>query len=449
MARQLPEKNTANESYLKPYATLFNYKAQYQWPDLTYEGEVKSLLVHDQVRYAVLEKLKPPTAEEEAYAVARCLEAYRKAVWKIPDDFLSEKHFRRVVSSLNMKASPGYPYCRKYPTIGNYLGYEEDTGYVDATRLQILWLEVQQRLDGAGAHPIRVFVKYEPHKITKIQEGRLRLISSLSIVDQVIDHMLFDAQNDIEIKVWNRIPSKAGWAPSEGGWSYLYQSLDGPHVSIDKSAWDWGMPAWVVECDLKVRQQLCLNMNERWQALARKRYVELFHTCELMLSNGMVFSQVYPGLQKSGTVNTIATNSRCQLLLHYVAEKRMNQRLPEPIAIGDDTTQQCFEEASDLVPYMQILDTLGCKTKEVEDGMQFGGHEISAAGARPNYTAKHYYNLCYADEEVLGDMLDSYQRLYAKDRERLAIIQGLTVARRADRWLPVAYLEAWYDGYLA
>lgn len=445
MSRDPPTINEPNVNYLRQHTELFDFQEQYQWPDLTYDGEVKSLLVHDQVRYSILSKLQPPTQEEEKYAIARCLQAYRKSAWKIPEDFMQQSHFRRVVINLNMRASPGHPYCRHYTTIGHYLGYDIDSGLIDNVRLHILWLEVQRRLEGEKADPIRVFVKYEPHKIAKIQEGRLRLISSVSIVDQVIDHMLFDAQNDIEIKNWSQIPSKAGWAPSEGGWSYLVQSVPGPHMSIDKSAWDWGMPAWVVECDLLVRQRLCMNLNEEWVRLARKRYTELFHTCELMLSNGMVFEQVYPGLQKSGTVNTIATNSRCQLLLHYVVERRLGERLPEPISIGDDTTQQAFI----CDDYMSHLDRLGCKTKAVEQGMHFGGHVIDNAGARPSYTAKHYFNLMYADEDVLGEMLDSYQRLYAKDRDRLMAIQGLTVARRADRWLSPYYLEAWYDGYMA
>ena len=48
--------------------------------------------------------------------------------------------------------------------------------------------------------PIKVFVKQEPHKMSKIKQERYRLISGVSLVDTLVDRLLLQwlAQNVVE-----------------------------------------------------------------------------------------------------------------------------------------------------------------------------------------------------------------------------------------------------------
>ena len=96
-----------------------------------------------------------------------------------------------------MDASPGVPWMKLASSNGVLM--REYGG--------IVWKCVEQRLKAlctcvcdempaeelvkAGlCDPIRVFVKNEPHSSKKLEEGRVRLIMSVSIVDQLVERVL-------------------------------------------------------------------------------------------------------------------------------------------------------------------------------------------------------------------------------------------------------------------
>ncbi|APG75962.1 RdRp [Xingshan nematode virus 5] len=432
-----PTINPLMEEALRPYAELFQYTGQYAWPPRGPEAERVSLRVHARLRAEILAGMQEPTHDEEEWLVAQTVKAYRPARWEIPDDFLSWTHFMRVVARLERNSSPGWPYCRQYGTLKLWIGEILDP---DEAGIRMLWDLVQGRLRGDEAHPIRLFVKPEPHKISKLQEGRYRLISSVNVVDQVIDHMLFDMQNDREIAVHLDIPSKPGWSPARGGWRMLQQFETA--VSCDKSLWDWGMPWWVARLDLKVRASLCMNMQTAWMELAERRYRELYQEARFITSDGQIFAQKTGGLQKSGCVNTISTNSRGQYLLHMLACLRSGEDHTQCFwAMGDDTLQ---ERASEK--YCAELGKL-CRLKEVTPGIVFAGTRLDSEGVHPEYCSKHYFTLLHKSQEAVPDTLSSYVLLYARDQRLEALLE---VARRLvpGVWRSAVELRGWYDGLI-
>lgn len=380
------------------------------------------------------------------------MEAYREATWSLPTDFLSFEHFERVVSRLESRSSPGWPLMREAPTIGEWLG-RDALGRCDSVQMARLWKLVQTRLDGESPNDdIRLFIKREPHKLSKILEGRYRIIFSVALVDQVVWHMLFDSQNDREIEVHSRIPSKAGWTPSRGGWRRLISAYPGPYTSIDKSQWDWGCPMWVLWSDLRIRAQLCRDhqspLFDRWLRIAKAQYAQVFEKPVLRLSDGRRFMQKQGGLMKSGLVNTIATNSRAQWLLHAMAWVRSGgdvNAIPELGSMGDDTFQ--LGEASER--YVSELQHLGCEVKEVDSGdvMVFAGHAITAEACVPSYAKKHWFALMHANPTVLPEMLDSYIRNYACSPEIGNHLRALHRRVVGTDGLHPQEVSCWYHGY--
>lgn len=385
---------------------------------------------------------------------------FRCAKWNLPVDFLEESHLLRVINRrVKMNASPGYPLLRQYPTNADVFGFD---GLVcDPHRLRIILCMVRERVADyeAGrkaADLIRLFVKPEPHKMDKVRQRRWRLISSVSLIDQLVDHMLFADGNDAEIDNHIMLPVKAGWSPQKGGFPQLVGQLGrGPYVSIDKSSWDWGMDIWVVDVFRDLRDRLCLDRDEprfqRWVALVEARLRVLYREAEFMISDGRVYGQETPGLQKSGSVLTLSLNSMAQIALHVLACLRagMDWRSSLPVAIGDDTVQRPPERLSD---YMNCLSQLGCQIKGhpgPSPDVEFAGHIIRGDSCVPAYNAKHYFSLLYAESDVLPEMLESYMRLYALDDERCRIIRGWLRKIDPSRVMSERGLVSWYRGFEA
>nr|UHS71549.1 MAG: putative RNA-dependent RNA polymerase [Barnaviridae sp.] len=171
--------------------------------------------------------------------------------------------------------------------------------------------------------PIKVFVKSEPHKVSKIRDGKLRIISNVSIVDQLIERVLCSKQNQAEIRRWCELPSKPGMGLHDEGLQELYMEVNDrmrEHtvVGTDISGWDWLVKLWMLLSDARIRVQLydtdensalghCL-MFRGW-AVANKVFC---------LSDGSLLEQTVPGIQASGSYNTSSTNSRMRALLAFI-----------------------------------------------------------------------------------------------------------------------------------
>lgn len=350
-------------------------------------------------------------------AVKMAFQQYRLGCSKLPKDFLEYSHFLRVVDDLNMKASPGVPLCHQFGTNAQLFGENED-GELDPVMVEMVWRRVQFRLDALRASnldcdDIRLFIKREPHSEVKLVEGRLRLISSVSVIDQIIDHMLFDHNNKQEIANALDVPSKAGWSTLRGGWKFVPKSW----VGYDKSSWDWTVPWWLCEDDLRLRVKMTIGYTEEWLHLATLRYRMLFYEPVFHLSNGRRFKQASPGVMKSGCVNTSSSNSHMQVLLHAVACLETGTPFSKIWAMGDDTLQPPVSEE-----YLDVWRRVA-RMKESHVG-QFCGHDFAGGRVMPTAFGKHITNLLYTSE--FPSAIRSLQYLYARD-SRFARFQELAL----------------------
>lgn len=337
-------------------------------------------------------------------------EWFAPARWSIPTDFLEYSHYKRVVMSLDWTSSPGYPYMRNATTNGNLFSVVDGVPCED--KLLYYWAFVQTKIQENFPDKIRLFIKPEPLKESKIRNKQYRLISSVSIIDQIIDHMLFADINQKLISHHAELPTMVGWSQYNGGYRLIPRT---PWIAIDKTKWDWTVKTWMLEIELELRIRLCNNMTPRWLELASWRYKSLFEHPEFICSNGYTFRQRKEGVMKSGCVNTITTNSIIQVILHVRACLETNQDIYPILVMGDDTLQHPLD---DLKSY---LDKLGefCLVKHHKHANEFAGMEFHRNGnVEPLYKGKHAFTLLHMDPKYIQEVASSYSLLYQRSNRK-------------------------------
>lgn len=411
-------------------------------PDVSARAELASLRAHSIYFMASREGFQDLTDYERAYTLQVCEVAYQSAKYRLPEDFMQRTHFDRVVRGLEFTSSPGYPYCTEASSIGQWLGWD-GFGF-SPERLDRLWWDVKVFLDGGIEVLYRVFVKSEPHTKAKAAVNRWRLIICPPLFEQVAWSMVFGPGNDREIETVGLTPSMQGMKLCSGEWKnhwrlFRQRTYDG---ALDKSAWDWTCHRDLIAMDLDLRERLITSSPDhrvRWRGVAERLYVGAFDHPKLVLSNGTIYQQEYGGIMKSGCVNTISTNSHCQVFAHIISCMREGLPIhPLPVAVGDDTLGCCAN-----TPTPQTYASLGVVLKEV-GGLQFVGHNWAVAGPVPAYNAKHFFRYAMVKEEFVPDYLDSMVRLYAHSGAFQRVWRGL--AERRGVHLPSeAFVRFWYD----
>lgn len=364
-------------------------------------------------------------------------ERWKSVRWDIPEDFLSFDHFKRVVKDLDWNSSPGYPWLHQYKT--NRILFEVEDGEPSAASLDRVWVVVQDRISKRECDPIRLFVKPEPLKYKKLENGAYRLISSVSVVDQIIDGMLFGSMNKRVAESYLDVPSKVGWSPYNGGWKIM------PVLgmkSLDKASWDWTLQAWLISLLLELRVRL-MNPSQHsavWCELAEWRYRMLFENPLFITSGGLLLRQLVAGIMKSGCFNTIVDNSLAQDLLHVRVCLELGLEIGDLMSMGDDTTQRKFERFAE---YVKLLSQF-CRLKAEVDANEFAGHRFRLSSIEPLYKGKHAFNILHMDPKYEDEMADSYCLLYHRSYSR-NYVRGI-FEKMGKRIPSLRALDLIYDG---
>lgn len=365
---------------------------------------------------------------------------YAPTRWILPDDWFSRASFEKVLRRLDNTSSPGYPYCKEKQTIGEWLGF--DGFKYDKIQTEILWMDVNRVFRGEDELVQRVFIKQEPHKAAKACEGRWRLIMAFPLHFQVFWHMLFDYQNDKEIAHSTSIPSQQGIWLHGGAWKnhIARWKQAGYNVGLDKSAWDWTYPKWLLDWDLQFRFRMGHGWRmDEWFHHASRQYELAFGVgATFITTEGYVLKQTVPGIMKSGSVITISSNSHAQAMLHVLVclDEGVDPE-PFPACCGDDTLQR-LDQAS-VQGYLKY----GVVVKSASEGLEFMGHEFLDTGPAPLYIEKHFNRFCHIDKKYVHEYLESMARLYVKTPyydfwEAISINMGLLLPSKS-------LMLRWYD----
>lgn len=316
-------------------------------------------------------------------------------------------------------------------TIGEVLGYDGES--FDPDRVEILRLEVLARfeylLEGSyHCDPIKVFIKQEPHKVSKLKEGRLRLISAVSVIDTMVDRMLFQRIFKKVVSEPLSTPVAIGWSPVQSGAAYLRMHLSGKTFDTDKKHWDWTFPWWLLVDSYKVLLQIA-SPAPWWEAVALRRFKCLFKYARFSFPDGQVVDQREKGIMKSGCYLTLLMNSLGQWILHEHAQLSLGVNV-KFICFGDDGTQEHSEHDDKFVAFYEKL---GFKVEHgVHDNIEFCGFHIFANSKfLPAYKDKHVFMLRHLtlDPTIAVQTLQSYQYLYWFDRAFLDFVRSIAKSR--------------------
>lgn len=329
--------------------------------------------------------------------------------------------FDACLEDLRMDATVGHCNMRFYgSTVETALGVYFDENMrkcYDPTKLNYLRESVKERLNNPhGADDIKVFIKPEPHKLSKIETGRYRLISAVSLVDTMCDRIMFRRLAEkILSKVWYT-PVMIGYAPVRGGHYFLASRFSAAKTrGLDKTAWDWTCSAWILKAVKEVIKELCLGAPEDWNQWLDCRWETLFRTAIFQFSDGTRVAQPGWGVMKSGCYLTAVINSIAQILHHRLACQFVPQAASAVfVVIGDDET---IEDFPDFDEYERVILANGAllKPSEPKEQLEFAGWCYKDFKVWPEYWQKHLYQLTHKPLDSVKESIESYLVIYADE----------------------------------
>lgn len=236
-------------------------------------------------------------------------------------------------------SSPGYPYTSLGSNNGKVMEKHGDFIWDAVAERLSLWekhaddiksFSPQELIENGLVDPVKVFIKGEPHKISKIKEKRLRIIASVSLVDQIIERLLHRVQNLNEIEWWEKCPSKPGLGLHDDGMISLTHSMEellesnGQIDCSDVSAWDWTVQEWELDLDMEIRVKLARCEENSLYAKMCKVNATCVARTVFVTPDGKMRAQcgVFGG-QLSGRYCTSSSNSRMRILATCLARLRL------------------------------------------------------------------------------------------------------------------------------
>lgn len=299
---------------------------------------------------------------------------------------LDDKVSKIIRDDINRDSSPGLPMMQFAITNKDLIDSHSDLlRQVVIERLRRLCDEVidpvfldypsGQLIEKGWLDPCRVFIKNEPHKRKKLVENRYRLIWSISVIDQIIDRLIFSQFTDAEIAEHDYLFQKGGAGLStDEQQKHLFENmtemLGNDFVTDDMKNWDWSFKDWQytlywIKCmvnlgwdrdEIKNWLKACRGITGKYTSpLTGQEYwfrhmpfwprvmwirLRFMARVPISLSNGRIMSHGKPCIMKSGAFITLSANSfaRSHLSMKIFGMDTENG------TIGDD----CAERAIDI-----------------------------------------------------------------------------------------------------
>lgn len=350
------------------------------------------------------------------------------------------------MQELDWDSTPGCCYL-KYLGSTNKEIFKWNGIEVDRQRCELVKGAVRARFtdllhDIPHADPLNVFIKREPHKLSKWDEGKFRLISGVSLIDTMIDRVLFGWLLRVALSTVLETPCMLGWAPTRGGWRYLAAKFNNkPVTCMDKSAFDWTVTPWMIESAEQFLHELPVNAPEWWHKMVAHRFRLLYKDCVYQFPDETQVQQEFWGIQKSGCLLTLILNSYWQTLLHCYASIALgfDPFVDHPITMGDDTLQVWRRTGIELGRYAQVISEVGpnIKSAVVQHWIEFAGFIVVGNSCVPAYWKKHLFNLLYASDPV--QTLQQYQVLYSHSDEMFKFLEN-ALTKISPRYI---YTRSW------
>nr|WIL96165.1 putative RNA-dependent RNA polymerase P1-P2 fusion protein [Carrot polerovirus 2] len=425
--------------------------AGFGWPEFGPKAELKSLRLQASRWLDRAQCAKTPSDAEREHVINQTVSAYAAAKTPTPSFCLTEtlkwsdfiEEFKLAILSLELEAGVGVPFVAygkrthrdwvENPQLLPVLARMTFDRLQKISEVNFEAMTPEELVQNGLCDPIRLFVKGEPHKQSKLDEGRYRLIMSVSLLDQLVARVLFQSQNKLEIALWRAVPSKPGFGLSTDDQIEDFTNCLAKQVGetadevipnwqnflvpTDCSGFDWSVSDWLLEDDMEVRNRLTINCTPLLRRL-RAGWLKCISNSVLCLSDGTLLAQTVPGVQKSGSYNTSSSNSRIRVMAAY------HSGASWAMAMGDDALESVDTDLS-------VYKDLGFKV-EVSEQLEFCSHIFKERNlAIPVNTNKMLYKLIHGYDpecgniEVLNNYLNAVVSVMGELRHDQALVSKL------------------------
>lgn len=401
---------------------------QYDFPDKGVDSLKSSVIYHSTI---------PNDTPNHEFAVDYCssLVALAKMLLIAKGDQVFPTDMGEAVRTLNGSAGAGYPWkflsgvkCQR-DAISLY--GEELIGLAEARDFVRRQLSSDERrfIGERGlfavqlglVDPIRVFIKNEPTKISKILEGRTRIITGMSLVDQLVVRKYLMPLSSMIVDMHEILPFKMGSSSQDESHESLvwyFKSL-GLNCSSDNSSFDNRVSD--MEC-----QAAALAMDavmDSGDLLFAERQLR---SCPLLVvKDGTAYETLKRGGVWSGHNWTLGGNC--------VIRCAQSMALTGSVAatLGDDAMNKWHLTESELADSFAAV---GGKLSDVEfsdmSNFEFGGRRIYADGTfTMSYFPKHAFRVATMLPSIIPDALECYRNEYRYSPERFKVLADVAQAR--------------------
>jgi len=418
----------------------------------------------EKLSFNVHSKLFNYTAEPDSSIKDKYLQIGEKvheaAKWgPLPDNFLTVSHVRRLCIeawAVLKDKSPGTTFIRDGCTsVGDVFSkYGLDWVVAGVMDLIIKLLESDLEECRTLSDPLRLFIKDQAHKMSKIEEGRLRLIFGTGLYDQIVDRVLYEEMLKKEKQEFRRIPNKVGFSFVRGNTDWLVRacSQQKEWVSFDKKANDWTVAGWQMLWARELDERLLCEPDpvkkSLWSKLSLAREMAVIYG-SIAFSDGTVLTKLIPGIMPSGRLLTISRNCKIvtqERILYDIAHQRETSAA-DVIAMGDDSVQCKISDPDEYVVWQK--QNVGC-TYTVEskvgpfESMNFCSHEWRKDNALgvfvpvPLNWELNMHTLCHPEEKKVGSIASTLRSLcieyyfHPRFRELYSLAQNLAVSKEPE-----------------
>jgi hypothetical protein len=310
------------KEYLEKVAKVYPEVMDYAMPPRDAEAERKSLFVNFSKfkRYRTSQSLR----ERVRATIVEDTGKVNCPFW-IPDNGIPRAEFiEAAATGLNPDANAGYPYLlsglKKKEFVETNLAFV--TSLVQTRMAMMAAIDVEtvckmqphQLVQMGIVDPLRPIVKNEPHQIAKMVEGRYRLVICVSVVDELIDRLLFTTHNVKMVQSYAQSYSAIGIGFDDEKTEILRDNVrgriaqNGVTASSDVKHWEYLCQEedWVEHAEVTIA--CTINSTPMYEHLVRVRCAILARGT-YVLEDGEMFDQEEPGVNKSGGYQTARFNT--------------------------------------------------------------------------------------------------------------------------------------------
>ncbi len=267
----------------------------------------------------------------------------------------------------------------------------------------------------------RVFVKQEPHSDQKIKSGMLRIIFSVSILDQMIERLLYRKWQEWCIQHYRDIPMKPGWGDVDQDWADFEQNMRLMHhlKSSDCSGFDLSNNEKQQRVKMEIRART-INFSPLFEKVHRN-YSMLRLRNLISLSNGAIYKQISPGIEFSGRYETGSGNSEARAFLAFEAALDLapGYEFADCMTMGDD----CVEDNPATIQQLEEWYAKQGFLVKMNTKMEFCSHEITESGVEFQNVDKTIFRLAC---DPSPDHYDQIKGLF-RTKEQLQLVKRLAV----------------------